>query len=106
MDKIIGYPQMYKREKFKLKRLPYSEGDALVDGEVYILIEKQLLGKYKKPSTEQLDACIKTLSTSLYLRIGSYEDKKHPLVMNVFNGAKIKKDFEHKVFASMKFLAV
>ncbi len=106
MDKSIGCPQLYKREKVKLKRLPYSEGDALIEGEVYILTEKTLLEKYKKPSAEQLEACCRTLSTSLYLRIGPYEDKKHPLVLNVFNGAKIVKDFEHKAFASMKFLGV
>lgn len=106
LDQKIGYPELYKREKFKLKRLPYNEGDPLVDGEVYILTDKTLLGKYKKPSAEQLDACCKTLSASLYLRIGSYEDNKHPLVMNVFNGAKFKKDFEHKTFNSMKYLGV
>jgi hypothetical protein len=52
IDKIVGCPGLYKREKFKLKRLPYSEGDALIDGEVYILTDKTLLGKYKKPSAE------------------------------------------------------
>jgi hypothetical protein len=52
LDKSIGLGTLYKREKVKLKRLPFSEGDALVDGEVYILVEKALLEKYKKPSAE------------------------------------------------------
>ena len=52
MDNSVGCPQMYKREKVKLKRLPFREGDTLIDGEVYILTEKGLLEKYKKPSSE------------------------------------------------------
>jgi hypothetical protein len=52
IDEMVGVPKLYKREKVKLKKLPHSEGDALIDGEVYILIDKTLLGKYKKPSNE------------------------------------------------------
>ena len=70
------------------------------------MIEELLLEKYKRPCAEYLDATCKTLSTSLYLRIGKYEDKKHELKLRVFNGAKIDLDFEHKAYASMKFLAI
>ena len=59
---------MYDRKKVSLKKLPYNEGDALVEGQVYIMIEQLLLEKYKRPSGEYLDATCKTLSTSLYLR--------------------------------------
>ncbi len=79
-----------------MKRLPYEEqGGQMVDGQVYILIDKSLKDVYKRPTKEYLEATCKTLSTSLYLRIGAYEDNKHELKLRVFNGAKIKLDFEH-----------
>lgn len=106
LDTSIGYPKMYDRKRVNMKRLPYTEGDELVPGQVYVMIDKLLLEKYKKPSSDYLDATCKTLSTSLYLRVGKYEDKKHELKLRVFNGAKIELDFEHKAYASMKFLGV
>ncbi len=106
LDKCIGCPDFYKREKVELKRLPYKDGDPLIQGEVYILTEKTLISQYKRPSGEQLEAICRTLSTSLYLRIGAYEDKKHPLSLNVFNGAEMVKDMVHETKASMKFLNV
>ena len=74
VDKSIGVPKLYKREKVKFKRLPFNDGDVMIEGEVYIVIEKGLLKQYKRPTTEYLEATCKTLSTSLYLRIGPYED--------------------------------
>ena len=106
LDQSIGYPKMYDRKKVSLKRLPFNEGDEMIQGQVYVMIDKLLLEKYKRPSSDYIDATCKTLSTSLYLRIGKYEDKKHELKLRVFNGAKIELDFEHKAYASMKFLGV
>ncbi len=77
MDQLIGCPDIYRREKVEFKRLPYKDGDALILGEVYILSDKTLISQYKRPSSEQLEAVCRMLSTSLYLRIGNYEDKKH-----------------------------
>lgn len=57
-----------------MKKLPYNEGDALINGEVYVYIEKSMLKKYTRPTPEYLEATCKTLSTSLYLRNGPYED--------------------------------
>ena len=84
LDTSIGYPKMYNRVKIQLKRLPFNEGDLLVDGEVYIMIDKALITKYKRPTPEYLDATCKTLSTSMYLRMGPYEDNKHELKLKVF----------------------
>jgi hypothetical protein len=84
VDKSIGVPKMYKREKVRMKRLPYNDGDALIDGETYIMIDKALLKMYKRPSPEYLDATSKTLSASLYLRVGPYEDNKHEIKIKVF----------------------
>jgi hypothetical protein len=86
---------MYDRRQVRLKRLPHREGDELIDGQVYVLIDKSLKDIYKRPTKEYLDATCKLLSTSLYLRIGAYEDDQHELKLRVFNGAKIKLDFEH-----------
>jgi hypothetical protein len=106
LDQSIGYPKLYDRKKVNLKKLPFNEGDELIPGQAYILIDTILLEKYKRPSADYLDATCKTLSASLYLRIGKYEDKKHELKLRVFNGAKIILDIEHKAYASMKFLGV
>lgn len=43
VDKSIGVPKMYKRDKVKIKKLPFNEGDPLIDGEVYVMIDKALL---------------------------------------------------------------
>jgi hypothetical protein len=95
LDTSIGYPKMYNRAQVQLKKQPYNEGDPLIDGEVYIMIDKTLNSKYKRPSAEYLDATCKTLSASLYLKIGPYPDKKHQLSFKVFNGVEIKQDTTH-----------
>ena len=84
LDTSIGYPKMYNRVKVQLKKLPFTDGDTLIEGEVYIMIDKQLLAKYKRPTPEYFDATCKTLSTSLYLRNGPYEDGKNELKLKVF----------------------
>ena len=81
-----------------------KEGDELIPGEVYIMIEKSLNQKYKRPSAEYLEATCKTLSASVYLREGPYEDKVHPIALKVFNGTNITLDTVHETFASMKYL--
>jgi hypothetical protein len=68
------------------------------------MTEKTLNQKYKRPTAEYLEATCKTISASLYLREGPYEDKKHPIALKVFNGAVMKLDFTHETFASMKYL--
>ncbi len=75
-----------------------------MSGDAYIMVEKSLNQKYKRPSPEYLDATCKTLSASLYLREGPYEDKIHQLSLKVFNGTNITLDFVHETFASMKYL--
>jgi len=40
---LVGYPNLYNRVKVGLKKQPFSEGEALIDGEVYIMIEKTML---------------------------------------------------------------
>ena len=106
LDNSIGYPKLYSRPKIQVKQLPFTDGDALLDGEVYIMIDKTMLSSYKKPSNEYLEATCMTLSTSLFLRIGAYEDKVHELALKVFKQKDISLDFVHKSFASMKFLGV
>jgi hypothetical protein len=104
LETSIGYPQIYNKISVQLKKLPYKEGDELISGEVYIMVEKSLNQKYKRPSTEYLDATCKTLSASIYLREGPYEDKVHPIALKVFNGTNITLDIVHETFASMKYL--
>ena len=70
------------------------------------MIDKTLLSKYKRPTPEYLDATCKTLSTSLYLRIGPYEDNKHEVKLKVFKQADISLDVIHDAMASCKFLGV
>ena len=70
------------------------------------MIDKTLLGKFKRPSPEYLDATCKTLSASLYLRIGPYEDNKHELKLKVFKQTDISLDHIHECFASMKYLGL
>ena len=104
LETSIGYPQIYNKISIQLKKLPFKEGDELLSGEVYIMVEKSLNQKYKRPSAEYLDATCKTLSASIYLREGPYEDKVHPISLKVFNGTNITLDIVHETFASMKYL--
>ncbi len=59
---------------------------------------------YKKPSAEYLKAVVKTLSTSLFLRSGPFEEKKNQIKLKVFNGAEVNLEFIHEAYASMDFL--
>ncbi len=95
---------MYAKFTLKMKKLPYKEGDQLISGYVYIMTEKTLNQKYKRPTAEYLEATYKTISASLYLREGPYEDKKHLIALKVFNGAVMKLDITHETFASIKNL--
>lgn len=65
-----------------------------------------MLSKFKRPTPEYLDATCKTLSTSLYLRTGPYEDNYHKLTLKVFKQTDITLDHVHEAYASMKFLGV
>ena len=85
LDKSIGYPLLYKKLTVQLKKLPFSDGQTLMEGITYVIVDKTLLSKYKRPTAEYLEATSRTLSASLYLRIGPYEDKTHDLKINVFN---------------------
>ena len=106
LDTSIGYPKMYSRTKIQMKRLPYKEGDELVEGETYIYIDKNFLSKYKRPTPEYLDATCKTLSASLYLRTGAYEDNVHQLKLKVHKQSDVSQDLIHEAFASMKYLGL
>ena len=92
LDTLIGVPKMYNRIKIKMKKLPYNEGDPLIDGETYEMIDKAQLKQFKKPSVDYLDATCKTLSTSLFLRVGRYEDNVHELKLKVFKQTDISLD--------------
>ena len=61
-------PPIFSKTKVQLKQLPYKDGDPLEEGLVFIMIDKQLLSMYKRPSPEYLDAVCKTLSAGMYLR--------------------------------------
>lgn len=106
LDKSIGYPVLYNKLTVSLKRLPHSEGQPLIEGLVYVIVDKNLLSKYKRPTPEYLEATSKTLSASLYLRNGAYEDNKHELKINVFNQTNMSRDLVHECFASMRYLGV
>ena len=68
------------------------------------MIDKNITQKYKRPSQEYLEATCKTISAGLFLRLGPFEDKEHPIKLKVFNGAEIKEDAPYETFASMKYL--
>lgn len=86
-----------------MKKLPFKEGDQLLSGEVYIIIDATFIEMYKKPSADYLNAVVKTLSASLFLRNGPFEEKKHEIKLKVFNGAEVTLDFIHNAYASMDF---
>jgi len=51
VEEVIGVPKkMYKSQKIKLKKLPFSEGDKMLDGETYLAIDKNWMKAYKTPS--------------------------------------------------------
>jgi len=67
-------------------------------------VDKNLIKTFKRPSKEYLDATCKTLSTSLFLCIGRYEDNVHDLKLKVFKQHDISLDQVYETKASMKFL--
>ena len=75
----------------------------MIEADAYIIIEKSLIENYKRPSAEYLEATCKTLSASLFLRSGPFEENKNPIKLRVFDGANGEFDFEHQAFASMSF---
>lgn len=68
------------------------------------MIDKALVKVFKRPSKEYLEATCKTLSASLFLRIGRYEDNVHELKLKVFKQIDISLDQVYETTASMKYL--
>ena len=67
----------------------------MISAEVYVIIEESILNVYKRPNSEYLENVCKTLSASIFLKSGPFEEKKIPIKLKVFNGAEGSFDFEH-----------
>ena len=68
LDVFEGYPDVYNRLEVQLKLHSHGKEDQFVNGLAYEMVHKDLLRLYSTPCDKYLDACCKTLSTSLFLK--------------------------------------